>query len=90
MGDTTSMSEIRIEITVGKHYVDELKHRLLKYRIGRNELAREMGIPPSTISRWINRKHPETGEAMIPNMRNIEKIETAILNIRRRRRGMTK
>jgi transcriptional regulator with XRE-family HTH domain len=77
---------IQVTITVGPGYIDELKQRLEKYKIGRNELAREMGIAPTQISRWMNRKNDD-GTNMVPNMKNIEKIEMAIYAIRRRRRG---
>lgn len=70
----------QITIQIGANYSKELKARLDKYSITQGELARESGTSASQVSRWIT-----TGA--IPRMENIQRIETAIINIRRRRQG---
>lgn len=70
----------KISIVINEDYNKGLRARLEKYAITQAELAREMGITPQQISHWIM-------QGRVPRMANIVKIETAILNIRRRRQG---
>lgn len=67
----------RIVIRVGEDYIDELKARLAKYGITHGQLAREMGLKTPQVSRWINKRAQ-------PRIDNVQKIEAAILAIRKR------
>lgn len=70
----------RITINVSGDYTEDLKERLAKYSIGQGELAREMGVTAGQVSRWMT-------SDMIPRMKNIQRIEMAVINIRRGRQG---
>lgn len=70
----------RFTIDIAGDYTEDLKERLAKYSIGQGELAREMGVTAGQVSRWMT-------SDMIPQMKNIRRIEVAIVNIRRGRQG---
>lgn len=65
-------------------YMKDLARRLKKFDISQGELAREMGVQHSQVNRWFRGKHRDS-VPMIPSLANIEKIEKAILAIRRGR-----
>src|SRR5688572_16209139 len=67
-----------IIINPGGNYTADLDRRLKKYHISHNELAREMKVSPSQMSRWFNKP-------MQPRLESIVKIEKAIVAIRARR-----
>jgi transcriptional regulator with XRE-family HTH domain len=67
--------QLTVTISVGGSYTNELKKRLREHGISHNALARQMGVPPSQVSRWFNRPN------MTPRMDSIAKIEKAIYEI---------
>lgn len=80
------MKHIVINVAIGENYMEELRDRLQKYGITQGELAREMGINPTQLTRWFNTKSDTTGKHMEPRLDNVRKIELALLAILRRKR----
>lgn len=72
------MVQILVPIDVGGNYTELLKERLQKYKISHGELAREVGVSPTQLSRWFNKP-------IQPRLEAIAKIETAIIKIRKER-----
>lgn len=68
-----------IYVNVGDNYIEELEKRLQKHDISHGELARESGISPTQLSRWFNSN-------IEPTLKNVRKIEEALLTILRKRR----
>lgn len=73
-----------ITIVVGEDYIPELAARMAEYCISKAELARELGKAEQEVGRWFNSKK-RFGKQWTPHMRNIVKIEKAIIDIRRRK-----
>lgn len=72
----------KITITIGGNYFADLDARLKKYKISHGELAREMGISHTQLSRWFNKP-------ILPRMQSVERIENAVLSLRRKRQRKT-
>jgi predicted transcriptional regulator len=81
-----SQRRIVINVAIGENYMEELRGRLHKYEISQGELAREMGVPPTQLTRWFNTKSEATGKPMEPRLDNVRKIEFALLEILKRRK----
>lgn len=77
---------IVIPVSIGENYMEELIERLKKHDISQGELAREMGVNPTVITRWKNTRSDITGKAMAPRMENVMKIEMALLEILKRKK----
>lgn len=52
---------------MNKAFRTNLIHLLARYELGQNELAKELGVAPSTVSDWVSGKK-------FPHQRSIEKI----------------
>jgi transcriptional regulator with XRE-family HTH domain len=68
--------------SLGKSYTQDLRERLEDFGISQLELAREVGVDQTQISRWFNKK-------MEPRFQTIQKLEAAlerILDERRKKR----
>lgn len=70
------MPEILIDI--GGDYKKDLRRRMREYGISQNQLAAELGIKPTHLSRMFNTE-------IQPRLDTIRDIELAILAIRKRR-----
>lgn len=88
-----------IKLKIGENYTDTLRDRLAEYDITQGELARQMGIQSSQLSRMFNRVNPPSeeyphGKPMQPSLETVYKIEQAIVEIlhdrRRRKRSRRK
>lgn len=66
-----------ISFTITDDYTGDLKKRLAQYGISHGQLAREMGVQESQISRWFNKP-------VQPRLENVMKIEAAVAAIRKR------
>jgi predicted transcriptional regulator len=66
-----------ISFTITEDYTGDLKKRLAQYGISHGQLAREMGVQESQLSRWFNKP-------VQPRLANIMKIESAVAAIRKR------
>lgn len=73
------MPYLRVTIVVGDGYIPDLMRRMEEYGITPGELAREMEKSEQEVSRWLR------GRLKAPRMTNIEKIEMALVNLRRRK-----
>lgn len=67
-----------VQVNLTLDYIEQLKKRLKKADISHKALAREMGIPPESVSRWMNH-HVE------PRIGSVILIEEAILRILKQR-----
>ena len=76
---------ILIPVTVGEDYQTGLIRRLDDYGILRKDLAAEIGVDPTQLSRWLRRESADTGKAISIGIDNVQKIEEAILRIRVKR-----
>lgn len=77
---------IVITVAIGENYMEELRERLHKHHISQGELAREMSVSPTVLTRWFNTTSKTTGKPMEPSLANVRRIEVALLAIMRKRR----
>jgi len=75
-----------ITITIAEDYATELEERLRDLNISNRELARVMGIHPSQVSRWFRK----TDKRVVPTIDTVQRIESAIVQIRLARRAERK
>jgi predicted transcriptional regulator len=74
------MSHDTISVAIDpEHYLDDLEARMQKYGITRAELAREMDVVKSQISRMFNQR-------MMPQMATLGKIERAMIELVKEKR----
>lgn len=69
--------QITITLNVDENYLDDLKRRLEKYGVSQRQLAREAGYEDTDISRMFR-------DGISPRLEKVVKLETAILEIRKR------
>jgi ribosome-binding protein aMBF1 (putative translation factor) len=81
----THRKTVVIPVIVGTNYMEELIERLRKHGVSQGELAREMGVNPTVITRWKNSTSEITGKPMMPRMENVMKIEAALHEILKRK-----
>ena len=74
-----------IKIRIGEDYMAKLRERLQFYEISQGQLARQMQVTPSQLSRLFNRTNP-SGKPMQPSLETIYKIEQALIDILTERR----
>lgn len=75
-----------IKIRIGEDYMAKLRERLQFYEISQGQLARQMDITPSQLSRLFNRTNP-SGKPMQPSLETIYRIEQSLIDILAERRG---
>lgn len=68
----------RITVVIGGDYMKELDERLQKYGISHRQLAKEMEVEESQVSRWFNKP-------MTPSLKSIQRIEHAVAVLRTRK-----
>lgn len=78
------MAELRINIGEPKDYIRDLVKRLDEYHITNRQLADEMGVDTTAVSRWLN--NPDSN----PTLKTVIAIEKAIITLRRRMRTQRK
>ena len=66
----------KLTFTISDDYTGDLLKRLKSYGISHGQLAREMGVQDSQISRWFNKP-------VQPRIANIMKIEAAVARLRK-------
>lgn len=72
----------QITITITEDYATELEERLRDLDISNKQLARQMGVHPSQVSRWFRKNEKK----VVPTIETVQKIEAAIIAIRLERR----
>lgn len=78
--------QLLIPVTIGEDYQSSLMRRLDEYAISRREIAEEIGVHETQMSRWLRRTSEYTGKPISIGMENVVKIETAIVKILDRRK----
>jgi ribosome-binding protein aMBF1 (putative translation factor) len=81
----TRRKTILIPVNVGEHYQDGLIRRLDEEGILRKDLAAEIGVDPTQLSRWLVRPSPSTGRNISIGIDNVQKIEEALIRLRAKR-----
>lgn len=76
---------ILIPVPIGGDYQSGLVRRLEEYGIKRREIAEEIGVHETQLSRWLRHESQYTGKAISIGIDNVVKIETAIVKILDRR-----
>jgi len=71
------VASVTINVGGRESYTADLKKRLKKHHISQNQLAKEMGVAPTVLSRWFN-------SPIKPNMTSMERIEIAFIALVRK------
>lgn len=75
---------VYVMLQLGKNYISDVSKRMDKAKppISQNELARELDMDPSQVSRWFTKNEKRK---VVPQMETAEKIENAMRRLEGRR-----